>query len=199
MLRNPIELVQSWHAQKAFEGRENILSFEEAWRAGDDRKIGQKIPSSCWEPKQLIYSEWGMLGEQVEKLFSNVAKDRVKVIIFDDFIKTPKQIYEEVLVFLGVPSDGRTEFPKINERKIARIYWLQRIFSRIGFNAQKIKKTFKLTSLGGFVSSLLSLNSKFGSKKEISETFLEELNNYYRDDIRKLSKILNRDLSHWIS
>src|SRR5258708_5345567 len=38
MLRNPVELVQGWHNQCIIAGQEDILDFEEAWRAESERK-----------------------------------------------------------------------------------------------------------------------------------------------------------------
>lgn len=46
---------------------------------------------------------------------------------------------------------------------------------------------------------LKALNLKQGKRKKISTGFRIELNDFYREDVLKLSKLLGRNLSHWVS
>jgi hypothetical protein len=41
MLRNPVDLAYSLHSQLLYGGHENLESFEEAWRAQEDRAQGR--------------------------------------------------------------------------------------------------------------------------------------------------------------
>jgi len=199
MLRNPVELVQGWHNQCIIAGQEDILDFETAWHAEADRKKGGKIPLLCMEKKNLMYSEWGKLGDQMERLLSTVKKDRLKVILFDDFVSDTEKTYEETLSFLGVPSDGRKIFPKVNERQKIRWPWLQRILRFVGMNVPRIKKKLGLTKGLGLITKIIALNTASGKRKPLSENMLLELRAFYRDDIMKLSSLLGRDLSSWMT
>jgi hypothetical protein len=58
------------------------------------------------------------------ELLSIVPSGQVKLILLDDFATAPQRVYAEVLRFLGLPHDGRSEFPRLNEGKAARIEWL---------------------------------------------------------------------------
>jgi len=55
MLRNPVDLVQSWHSEMYYEGVEDVVDFEKAWKLEQERRQGRNIPKSCWEPKKLFY------------------------------------------------------------------------------------------------------------------------------------------------
>jgi hypothetical protein len=201
MLRNPVDLVQAWHSEMYFEGVENIREFETAWRLEDARRRGKSIPHSCWEPKKLYYSEWGKLGDQVERLFSIAAREHVKIILFDDFVADTKRVYEEVLAFLGVPSDGRTDFPPVHESRSLRHPRLQRglIFMANHFRRIRAASGLNLALGLGLFPKLLLLNSKPARRKSISPVLQAELSGFYREDVRKLSQLLGRDLSHWVA
>jgi hypothetical protein len=197
MLRNPVELVPRWHTQMMISGQENLSDFQEAWYAQEARARGEKIPFFCREIKRLMYSDWGKLGEQMERLFSLVERDRIKVILFDDFVADTQGVYEQVLEFLGVPPDGRTTFPQINKNKTIHWPWMQRILRFVSLYIPPIKKKIGLTKGLGIFGRLLSLNVRQVKMKPVPEKLLIELNDFYREDIKKLSKLLNRDLSHW--
>jgi len=197
MIRNPIDLVQSLHAQMLYQGIETVSDFETAWKLEENRKEGNDIPMFCFDKNSLMYSEWGLLGKQIERLFSIVRRDKVKVIIFDEFIKNTKQIYEEVLEFLGAPSDGRVLFPKFNEGKSISVPFLQPI---LGFPIKMAKATRAIVgypkSLDFFIG-LLALNSNAKKRPSITKEFKKELISFFREDIEKLSVMLNINLSFW--
>ncbi len=65
----------------------------------------------------------------MERLFSLVKKEKVEIIIFEEFVSNPRKIYEEVLSFLNVPTDERASFPKVNEGKKVKWLWLQQVIS----------------------------------------------------------------------
>jgi len=201
MLRNPLELVPSWHSEMYFEGVESVREFAMAWKLEGERRRGKNIPRSCWEPKKLLYSEWGKLGDQMERLFSVADRDRVKVILFDDFVADTKRVYEEALAFLEVQSDGRTDFPPINESRSLKRPEIQRSLAFLANHIRlfRVVSGLKLTLGLGLFQKLLLLNSKAGSRKALPPVLQEEMADFYRDDVRKLSKLLGRDLSYWVS
>jgi hypothetical protein len=52
------------------------------------------------------------------------------VVFLDDLRREPRKTYEQVLAFLGVPSDGRTEFPILHAAKRQRWPWLAELLRR---------------------------------------------------------------------
>lgn len=199
MLRKPIELVQSLHSQMVFRGLENVTDFELAWRAGAERKEGKQIPRYCYESKWLMYSDWGMLGEQVERLFATTTRERVKIILFEDFIGDMSRTYEDVLKFLGVPSDGRKNFPKINANKRVKYKKAQRGLVFIENIWRSVKPRLGLSKGFGFHSRLSLFNSEQAERKQIPDELYNELRSLYYQDVVKLSKLIGRDLSHWLT
>ncbi len=198
MLRNPLDLVQALHSEQVFRGKENIADFEPAWRAEADRKKGGRLPAFCPEPRQLFYSEWGKLGEQLERFYSTVEKTKVHVIFFDDFARDTKGEYEKVLGFLGLSPDGRSFFPKMNENK--KVVWprLQIFYGMLGRMIRDLKLAAGISHRFGFLSRIRGLNRQVKGRRPLREEFQSELRFFFREDVRKLSRILGRDLSHWV-
>jgi hypothetical protein len=194
MLRNPVDLICASHSNLVLDGKEDILDFEQAWRAEQNNINGRRNNRSCWR----LYSERGMLGRQMERLFSVVPKERVKVIIFDDFVKNTLSVYEEVLRFLGVPSDGRRTFPKINPNKSVKWPWFQQNINILNNVWLVLRPRLGLTKGTGIRTWLRSLNSKSEERQPISNHLRYELSEFFYEDIKKLSRLIDRDLSQWI-
>ncbi len=62
-LRNPIEMVQSVHAQLVKKGTEIEVSFERAWALQEVRRRGYSIPKTCHDSKVLLYGQACTLGK----------------------------------------------------------------------------------------------------------------------------------------
>jgi len=197
MLRNPIDLAHALHAHRLYEGKETLPDFEEAWNAQGERKRGRKLPFLSSNPRALMYSEWGLLGDQMEALFSVTPRERIKVIILDDFSRDTAAVYRETLTFLGLPPDGRTEFPRINESKAIKRIWLQP-YLRFFYLSVKFMQLKLDIAKNMDEKDFLLWNSEPAPKKVLTENFRGKLSDFFRDDVRKLSKLLGRDLSHWV-
>ncbi len=200
MLRDPVELVRSWHSQQVYTGQEDLVDFERAWRAQGDRKSGAQIPFACHEVKMLFYFELGKLGEQVERLLAKVDRRKVLFLFFEDFAADPRKSYEQVLVFLGLPPDARTDFPRINEQKTVRWPLGQRILHYLLDRGSRVKSALGMARFEtGIFRGLMRLNSNDSKRESIREEFERELRDVFREDVKKLSALLGRDLSHWTS
>lgn len=193
MLRNPVDLAYSWHSEAVSGAAETVLSFERAWRMQDARRHGRLLPRWCPERKLLLYGDIGLLGQQLGRLFDHVARDRVHVLLFEDFVADPRRAYEGVLEFLGVPFDQRREFPRLNENKRLRSAQLASGLRLLGL----LKERLGLHRNWGLLGMADRWNVARALRRPLSPAFANELRDYFRSDIRRLSKLLDRDLSHW--
>lgn len=207
MLRKPIDLLLSMHSHYLFNGHEYEKDFEKAWRMQALRKQGLQIPETCLEPSKLYYKEAGQLGKQVERVLKIFPKNQVKIVLFDDFAKSPKQVYEDILSFLNIPSDGRTSFPRINEAKAYKFEFLGKLVNKIRtssfgssyFKYLKLKRSLGLEQIRFWA---ILLNNGLNNKKThqpLSKSFKIELVNEFKEDLETLSSLIDRDLSHWLS
>ncbi len=197
MLRDPVDMYLSLHRSQSLSGLwEDISCPEKAWRAQEERKEGKNVPRFCSDPNLLQYGEVCKTGEQLERLYNLVSKDKVLVIFFDDLKKDTRREYQRVLQFLNLPDDGHDDFSVINKRKETRSHALNSIFRNCGILARGvgIKSSFGMRKL------LKRINTKRGSNKkpQISSEFRKELAEYFNKDVDKLSNLTGRDLSHWL-
>ena len=119
MLRNPIDMSYSHHNQMLKENKTNVVDFETAWNQQDDLASSHaSLLLPC--PSLMQYGKMSKLGEQMERLYKLVSKERVFVILYDDFKANTKEVYEGVLNFLNLPLQENVEFRIHNEGKTIR-------------------------------------------------------------------------------
>ena len=201
MLRNPVELVYSFHSQLLYTADENEKNFEKAWHLQSLRERGNKIPRLCREPSLLQYAAIGKLGEQIDKLLTIFPPEQIKIIWFEDFVKSTDEVYESILNFLEVPIDQKTDFQPINQNKVHRLEWLGKFTAKppvyLTKLAMKAKKFLGIERLG-IIEQMRSVNTQKNPRKTLDKNFHLELVEEFREDIKKLSQLHNRDLSHWL-
>lgn len=200
MVRNPLEMVPSFH-QKAFESLdEDVAHFPTAWELRSCRRQGKRIPPQCREPSLLDYGNVARLGEQIERFFALVPGDQRLVIVYDDFARNPRQTYQETIKFLGLPDDDRVDFPKINQNR--RVYsqrllqWAWQPPAVLRNIAERLRKLLRLKRLG-VLPKIRSILVKNSHPSPLSEDIRKSMREEYDKDIELLERLLQRDLSNW--
>ncbi len=203
-LRNPVDFVQSYHQLNLSLLREDEPDLAKAWDLQPLRRQGQRIPKSARQVGLLMYGEVGQFGKYVQRLYEIFPPEQVKVILLDDLTRDTKAIYEDLLAFLGVPSDGRTEFPQVNANFENRSQALARLFHP----PQPVYKAFmKFISLFGvrftqWVSVVYNrierLNTTQTKRGQMDPALRAHLNEHFRPDVELLAKLIGRDLSGWM-
>jgi hypothetical protein len=201
LLRNPVDLVSSFHRQMVFMLHEDVEDFETAWRLQESRRGGENIPPTCKDPRVLQYAEVGMLGEQVGRMLECFPLDQVKFVFLDDINASVLDVYKELLLFLGVPYDGRTSFPRLNVRKGLKSRRLARLVLRqpapIRAVTTGIKRLLRIEQTGIGVA-LMKWNTRRVEPERLSHEFRRELVKTFRGDVELLARLTGRDLGHWL-
>jgi hypothetical protein len=201
MFRNPVDMVYSLHSQLLYVAEENVADFETAWRLQERRSRGLALPPQIRSPLLVQYADVGRFGSQAQRLLSCFPPEQVKIILYDDFAASPQRVYDEVIAFLDIPHDRRTEFLKINENKAARLGWLRR-FSRkpppaLREAIRSLKRAVGGEGLSAAKKKLVALNTSRERRPPLSPQLRAELVATFREEVALLSRLLNRDLSHW--
>ncbi|MBT9312468.1 sulfotransferase family protein [Leptothoe kymatousa] len=205
MLRNPVDMVYSLHSEFLFNGYETEKDFEKAWSLQEQRRTGSFIPRTCLEPSFLQYRDHANYAEQLTRLFSYFPREQVKTIIFDDFIKDTRSVYQQVLSFLDIPSDNRTSFPKVNARKQARAHWLDtplqliRPYKRIWYPWIRTLKSLVKIEKRSITSNINLARVQTTDRQIIAPELRRELESVFSSDISQLSQIINQDLDCWLT
>lgn len=202
MFRNPVEMVHALHSQLLYWSEETVSDFETAWRLQPNRSKGFDLPATCREPFLLQYAEVGRFGTQTERLLSLFSASQVKLIVYDDFAVSPAKVYGEVMEFLEIPHDNRTEFPRINDNKRAGVTWLRNFIRKPPSPLRNVYRALKQTvgeqSMLAVKQKIVDLNTLKERRPPLSVAFRAELVETFRDEVKLLGMILDRDLSHWV-
>jgi hypothetical protein len=194
-LREQEEFLPSLHNQFLREFSEEIEDFETAWRLAG-RRPPETIPARCLEPRTLDYRAMGRFNEQVSRYLDAFPAEQVRVIHFRDWIADPRATYLEILRFLGVKDDGRSEFPAINpgvtyrSRPLVRFLFEPPNLARKAARLVKRVTGLKPDTLNVVVRKAVNLLSAPGYQKQIAPELREEIRNYYAEDNRLLEERL---------
>lgn len=202
MFRNPVEMLHSLHSQLLYVSEETESDFETAWRLQERRSRGIDLPPTSRGAFLVQYAQVGQFGTQTSRLLSIFPQPQVKLILYDDFAASPQDVYNEVLHFLGLPPDPRTDFPRINENKRARLAWLRDFYRKpppsLRTAFRSLKRAVGAEGVSAVKNKIVDLNTVKEQRRPLSPAFRAELVAAFRDEIALLSRLLNRDLSHWV-
>lgn len=187
-LRRQEDFLPSVHNQQLYNRDELIENFEEAWRLSGKRGPSN-IASCCREPSFLDYAAMGRFHEQVERYFAVFPAEQIRVIAYQDWVEDPRRIYLEILRFIKVDDDGRTEFPPVNEAK----YHKSKLIASLTQNpAPWVRRTsVLLTQLSGkelgLLTRLRTLNRGAGYRARIASALKEEISMFYEAENQLLA------------
>lgn len=205
-VRNPLKMLPSYHLRMQFLLQEDEPDFTAAWGLQQARMKGENIPKRCLDPRLVFYSEVAKFGAQVEKLFTLAGREQTHVIVFDDFASDTAGVYKQTLEFLGVDDDGQTDFERRFESQMYRYRWLQELLFVPATSNGKIVDTLQQRSRKynpdgtrkmSFIKRITRLNKVPKSPQPLTPQMAEILRETLRPDVQHLSRLLDRDLSHW--
>lgn len=191
MLRNPLDLARALHNEYAKHTGET-LSFERAWGLQDLRREGKLLPCPFTDGTALQYGPIAKLGEQMQRLFTHARREQVHIIIYDDFVQDAKACYSALLEWLELAPVPDMTFERINPGRNYRSTMLEKSLRQ----ARRLREALHLP--GGLgVNALVDRFNVTRHYRPLRPRFQQELKDYFREDIRLLSDIIGRDLTHW--
>jgi hypothetical protein len=205
MLRDPLDFVRSLHNQLLYSFFETEEDFARAWALQEDRENGKRIPRTCLEPSFLLYKRVARFGEQLRRVYRVFAPDQIKVILLEDFARSTREVYVEVLDFLGVAPHEQQAFPRVNVRKRHRSRMLGRLLISppplVRFGERQAKNLLRALGIRNFSAwhRLIRLNERPAEFGPINDDLHLELIDAFTNDVQCLGQLIGRDLSHWLS
>jgi len=201
MLRNPVDMLPSYHSQLYYSSFEDEADFERAWELQEQRRKGVHLPAGCRDPGLLRYDRVAGYSEQLQRLYRFFPASQVHIVLYDDLCGDLLAVYRGVLRFLQLEDDGRTEFPVVNSRKEARFGLLNRLLHTPPAWARRWMTRLSGSPLHdrliGVYSKILSANSRRSEKKPLDAGFRARLMAFHADDVSRLEEILGRRLDAW--
>jgi hypothetical protein len=203
MLREPIAMLYSLYNQFRFDGNEPLASFEEALAAQDDRSVGRRMTRRTYFPQGLAYYATACYTEQVRRYFNVFGRERVHVIIYDDFVTDIARTYRNTLNFLEVdPDPPQIPFTPVNESMSVKSSLLRNILNDPMVRGTAIAlrpwvPQALFAALQKLESKFFQLNKKTAKRSPLPPELQFSLREKFAQEIERLSDLLGRDLTHW--
>ncbi|SFM52177.1 Sulfotransferase family protein [Ectothiorhodospira mobilis] len=184
MLRHPVSMAPSLHGQAIFSGDEDEPDFEKAWALQERRMHGDCIPKRCRDPQLLQYGKLCKLGEQLQRLYRLVPREKVHVIHLERIQDSPREEWLRLMAFLGLDDDGREVFPVANSAKVRRLPWVYESVRWVDSIIRGMGVPYFRIGIMGFLYSKLV---KKHHRSSISEDMRHRLSEYFLEDLKLLS------------
>ena len=195
MLRNPVDMLPSLHSQFVFIGLEPVEDFASALALDEERERSGVAPRG-FPPRS--YRSAVRYAEQVQRYLDAFGRERVHVILYDDFRDQTLSTYQATCAFLGVDDGFEPEFEVVNPNKQVRSRslrtfvrkppeWVRPLLHRITSEEQR-----RRTGL-----ALMRLNTRFERRDRLSEELREALMPEAERQVRELEE-LGLDVSDWL-
>lgn len=141
-----------------------------------------------------LYVEIGMYAEQVKRFIEIFPERQRRIYLFDDFKKDAGAVVKDMFTFLGVDPNVDIDYSqKFNPSFIPK----NKLIGKL--NTQKKIKDWLKGVLPKSVKS--KFKKTFYTDKDLPRITPAErkfLADIFRNDVMKLGKLLNRDLSKWV-
>jgi len=126
-IREPVEFLHSLHMQYVNDTSEDEEDFKKALALERSRKKGQNLNKRVRTPSYLHYSERIKYSLQIQRYLDVFQNEQIKIIIFDDFKNDNKNVYKDILRFLGVDDSFEPDFKGVHESKAPRSNFLNKV------------------------------------------------------------------------
>mgnify|MGYP006096345499 FL=1 len=189
MLRNPADRAYSafQHVSRGFKEQN---SFEKSLEMEDGRleREGNLTP-------MVMYKDMGLYHEMV-KAYQENFKD-VHIVIYDDFRDDTESEMKKTYQFLGISDNKDIDYE--TRHNVGGKRWKNDKLKHLLMRKNTIKSIFKkIIPKGlrrGIRNNLVSVSTnKVPPMKDHTRIML---NDFFREDVKQLSTLLNRDLTHW--
>lgn len=161
--------------------------------------------NSIWWKRPDLVPE-GFYYKHLQKYFEGFPPENIRVYLYEDFRKNPMDTLSDIFEFIGVNSNLRVDTDVVvnkSGRRKKNVFNLLLGQNGALINLSKsvlpgVHEKFKRNK--NVVKYLNKVRNKNIIPLKMSPEFRDRITTeIYHDDIRNLSKLLNRDLEHWLA
>jgi len=185
ILRNPVQRAFSHYLANIRDGKARRSLIEEIELDNNRRKKGWGVSA--------LYIELGMYYEQVKRYLDLFPRKNVRIILYDEYMKNTSMVMEDLFSFLNISRNVKIDFTKrYNAARIPKnknvIYLVTQMnLKRAVFHL--IPEAYKKRVKDLFFSRV--------EKPELEKNEKDFLIRIYKEDITKLERLIQYDLSVW--
>lgn len=189
VLRHPADRAfSSWSAHRR-DGFETETSFEQAI-ADEPERI-----AAGWSPIWW-YTERGWYGRHLARWFAIFPRDQLRVWLYEDLARDPREMLQQVFEFLGVDPTFEPVMKKHhNVSLVPRSHRLSQFVRHPSRARRAVGRLVPGRLRAATAGRVLTLNER---RLTFDPATRRRLVEQYAPDIEKLGGLIDRDLSHWL-
>lgn len=142
----------------------------------------------------------GFYYEQLKRYYDRFPAEQIKIYLFDDLVKDPDALMQDLFTFIGVAPDFKPDTEKRHNvsgaPKNAALYRLLKEKNPLRSAAATVLKLFLPVEVRQNLRSRLIKQNL--SRPTLQPEHRQRLIDIYRDDILKTQDLLQQDLSAWL-
>ena len=200
MVRNPIDVMYALHNERVSHGAEDVTDFEAAIALDEDRRAGRHLPKNS-NPLGSVYRDTVQFGAQLDGWLEVFARDRLHIMIFDDFARDTPAEFRGVLEFLGIdPTYRPAEFEVVNRSHRSRGGIVRALLG--SRPVQSLRHSVVPRLIGEIRAAQLSrrlrhsrLNRQPNPRPPLKPEVRQRLGMEFRADVERLGALVQRDLA----
>ncbi|MBC8047529.1 MAG: sulfotransferase domain-containing protein, partial [Fimbriimonadaceae bacterium] len=191
ILRDPADRAYSQYMHMRRDLQEE-LSFEEAILA-EKKRMQENYHFD------YFYVDKGFYYKQVKAYLDNF--DHVKIVFYNQLENNQQKLLDEIYTFLEVDAGlNKDELKQRNQSGEMKVKWFKQIITTrknpvLNFFRKLMSRETKKRLRNSVKGMLLKYNLQ---KTEIPKEARKQLINIYKEDIQKLSELIQKDLSDWL-
>jgi hypothetical protein len=187
ILRNPIDRAFAHFIGRRRDGLETLVDFEAT--------IANELADPA--PKAVAFNHYLAIGRYAHFLkpfYSAFPRQQVLVLFFDDFVRDPVAVLQEMFTFLGVEAIGeQLPLEQKNRGGIIRNPLLRAVWTRSVLLRARLRKHLPATVRDSVGRLFLAGMEKPALKQDLRRA----LTGYFADDLRELETLCGRSLAAW--
>jgi hypothetical protein len=199
ILREPVSFLRSFHLQCVQAGRETQKDLRKALALEPARREGKHLPRGYRSPAWLLYSEHVRYVEQLRRFHAAFPRERVLVLIYDDYRRDNEGTLRAVQRFLEIDDTVPIEPVRaMQTRSTARFTTLHPLSRRLRLawhrpdEADPLTRT--LAALAPRSARRLWRRAFYTAPPASDEQLERELRRRFKPEVQALSDYLGRDL-----
>ncbi len=201
IVREPASLLRSLHMQFVQTYIETENDLAKALALEPARRAGRSIPRHTYWPRALLYSEHVRYVEQLQRYAQRFGRERLLVLVYDDFRADNARAVGEVLRFLGVDERVAIEPQHVNPTVRARSARLDGLLHAVSVGRGPVSRAVK-TGVKALTPRRLRRGALGAIRRNViyaeplaaDELLMAELRRRYRDEVVALAEFLERDV-----
>jgi hypothetical protein len=147
------------------------------------------------------YFSEGLYARQLREWLRHFPKERFLYLLTEDLRDRPKELLRTATEFLGIDLRVRVETAsQYNVASQPRWPWLMRFLAGRSVIKRPIGALLPTYLKRQIRVRIRRLNVKsMNSRPQLDPSLAASLRRAYREDVRQLSDLIDRDLSHWLT